>query len=137
MTRSSKHTPRVDEELTREVEAHLRGSPAGSRVEGWREPEPPVDGEPEVSAVPWPDPLARSDRPLELTPEEVEARSRFSRFLPRTVFPAHRETLVRAADAAGAPDDVIEQLRQLPAGRTFLTAARAWAALGHPLDRRF
>lgn len=137
MTRSSKYTPRVDEELTREVEAHLRGSPAGSRVEEWREPEPPADGEPGVSAVPQPDPFGRSDRPLELTPEEIEARSRFSRYLPRSVFPAEREQLVRAARAARAPDDVIEQVGRLPADRTFPTAARAWAALGHPLDHRF
>ena len=137
MTRSSTHTPRVDEELTREVEAYLRGSPGGSRVEEWREPEAAADGEPEVSAVPQPDPLSRSDRPLELTPQEVEGRSRFSRYLPRGVFPADREALVRAGRAANAPDDVIEQLRRLPAGRTFPTAARAWAALGHPLDHRF
>jgi hypothetical protein len=137
MTRSSKHTPRLDEELTREVESHLRGSPAGSRAEEWREPEPPADGEPEVTAAPQPDPLSRSDKPLDLTPEEVEARARFGRYLPRSAFPAERDALVHAAVRNHAPDDVIEQLRRLPVGRTFPTAARAWAALGHPLDRRF
>ena len=137
MTRSSKYPPRVDEELTREVEPHLRGSLAGSRAEEWRDPESPADGEPEVSAIPQPDPFGRSDIPLDLTPEEIEARSQFSRHLPRSAFPAGRDALVHAARAAHAPDDVIEQVRHLPADRTFPTAARAWAALGHPLDHRF
>src|SRR5258705_10789092 len=97
MTRSSKRTRGVDGELAREVEPHLRGSLAGSRTEEWREPEPPADGDPEVSAIPQPDSLSRSDRPLELTPEEVEARSRFSRFLPRRAFPADRGGLGHAA----------------------------------------
>jgi uncharacterized protein DUF2795 len=134
---SDKHSPRVDDELRHEVDSHVRGSPAGSRAEEWHEPEPPAEGEPEASTTPEPDPYALSDGIIRLTPEEVEARSRFGRYLPRSVFPADRAALLRAAESSYAPDDVLEAVHRLPAGRTFPTAARAWAALGHRLDRRF
>jgi hypothetical protein len=134
---SSKHGPRLDDQLKREVEGHLVGSSAGSRVEEWREPQPPVDGEPEVSAVPQPDSRSRSDVALDMTPDEIEGRSRLGRYLRRTVFPADRARLREAARQAQAPDDVLSELERLPAGETYETVARVWAALGHDLDRRF
>src|SRR5258705_4583193 len=109
MTRSDKHTPRLDDELKREVEGHLQGSPAGSRAEEWREPESPADGEPEVTVAPQSDPVAWSDVPLHLTPNEIEERSRLGRYLPRSAFPADRGRLLPAARRAEAPDGLIEQ----------------------------
>jgi Protein of unknown function (DUF2795) len=113
------------------------GSPSGSRAQEWREPQPPADGEPEVSAIPEPDPRSRSDVELDMTPDEIEGRSRLGRYLPRTAFPADRARLLEAATEAQAPDDVLDELRRLPEGETYETVARMWAALGHDLDRRF
>jgi hypothetical protein len=137
MTQSRKHAPRVDDELERQAEAHLKGAPPGGRAEEWREPEPPAEGEPEVGATPQADDLARSDADLHLTPRDIEERSRFSRYLARSAFPAKRKELLRAAREAGAPDDILEDLRRLPTDRIFETPARAWAALGHKIDQRF
>jgi uncharacterized protein DUF2795 len=137
MTRSDKHTPRVDDQLKREVEGHVHGSPSGGRAEEWRQPEAPANGEPEATAVPVPDSVARSDAEIVMTPEEVEGRSRLGRYLHRTALPADKTRLLEAAQDARAPDDVMEELERLPDDETFETAARVWAALGHDLDHRF
>ena len=44
---SDKHAPRKDEELKHELEGMLRGN-RPSRVEEWRDPEPPADDDPEL-----------------------------------------------------------------------------------------
>jgi hypothetical protein len=138
MTQSRKHTPRVDDALSRQAEGHLQGAPAGGRAEEWRESETPANGEPEVSQIPRDDTQSRSDVPLNLSPYEIEQRSRMSRYLNRTTFPADRRELIRAAQAADAPDDVIEELRKLPSGETFENATRTWAVLDQDkIDRRF
>ena len=137
MTESSKHGPRLDDQLKREVEGNVTGSPAGSRAEEWRDLQPPAEGEPEVSAVPEPDPRSRSDADLDMTPEGIEGRSRLGRYLPRMAFPADRTALLDAATKAHAPDDILDELHRLPADETYETVARVWAALGHDLDRRF
>ncbi len=137
MTQSRKHAPRMDDELERQVEGHLQGQPGDARVEGWRESEPADDRQPQVSTVPYPDPQSRSDVDLQFTPKEIEDRSRLGQYLPRTLFPANREELLRAAEDAGAPDDVLDEIRTLPADQTVETPARAWAALTHKIDQRF
>ncbi len=137
MTQSRKHTPRVDDELERQAQGHLKGSPPGGRAEEWRESETPAEGEPEVSATPHADALSRSAADLHLSPYEIEERSRFSRYLVRSVFPANRGHLLAAAREADAPQDIIEDIRSLPDGEMFETPARAWAAIGHKIDQRF
>src|SRR5690349_6907767 len=111
---SHKHGPRVDDDMKRRVEGHLQASSPGGRAEEWREPAPAAEGEPEVSVEPHPDPQSRSDVELHMTPYEIEERSRFTRYLERGMFPADCRELIRAAKAAGAPDDLVEDLRRLP-----------------------
>ncbi len=138
MTESRKHGPRLDDALDREAGSHTKGAPSGSRAEEWRESETPANDEPEVSAILHGDTESRSDIPMNLSPYEIEQRSRFSRYLNRTAFPANRKELIRAAQEAGAPDDVLEELHRLPSGAVFENAARAWAALDqNKIDRRF
>lgn len=137
VSESRKHPPRLDENLERGVEGHLQGSPPGGRAEDWREQEPPIEGEPDVTTRPEADPISRSDVPLVMTPREIEARSRFGRYLARTTFPAKREDLLRNARESKAPEDILEDLRRLPEDETFETVARAWAALGRSMDQRF
>jgi hypothetical protein len=47
---SSKHGPREDDALKKELRGTLQGN-GPSRVEEWRDPEPPADDDPDVSAA--------------------------------------------------------------------------------------
>jgi hypothetical protein len=126
---SSKHSPRLDDEMAKEVEGHLDGSPAGSRAEQWHEPEPAGEDQPEATLVPeGPRP---GGAPAPLTGEDVEARSELGRYLPRSVLPADRGRLRQAAAEQNAPDEVLDELAALPEGRQFQTVSEVWAALGH------
>jgi hypothetical protein len=137
MTESRKHSPRQDEALGRDADEYLPGAPHDSRAEESRETETPLEGEPEISAVPHADPQSLSEIELTMTPEEIDDRSRFGRYLPRSLFPAKRKELLHAAREAGAPDDVLDEIRGLPTDEVFETPARAWAALSHKIDQRF
>src|SRR3954447_15471680 len=75
---SSKHGPRQDDELAREVESLVRGAPVEARNEEFREKEGAADGERE--------PSARTVPPGELGPDATAARTELSRFLRLSVF---------------------------------------------------
>lgn len=47
---SAKHGARDDDELKHELEGTVRGN-RSSRVEEWRDPEPPADDDPDVPAA--------------------------------------------------------------------------------------
>ena len=125
---NSKHGPRLDEEMAREVRGTVQGV-AGSRVEEWREPEPAGEDQPEATGVPAGD--RRSGVPQGMTSEEVEQRSELGRYIDLSALPADREGLRRTAEKNNAPDGVLDALDRLPAGRTFQTVSEVWAALGH------
>ncbi|HEU4426810.1 MAG TPA: DUF2795 domain-containing protein [Pilimelia sp.] len=126
---NTKHGPRLDEEMEKEVRAHLQGSGAGARAEEWREPEPPGEDQPEVTLIPAGD--RPGGAPGALTAEEAERRSRLGRHLDLSALPADRDGLRRAAAAHQAPDDVLAELDRLPTGVTFQTVTQVWTALGH------
>ena len=44
---NAKHSPREDDELKHQLEGTVRGS-RPSRIEEWRDPEPPADDDPDV-----------------------------------------------------------------------------------------
>jgi hypothetical protein len=126
---NSKHGPRLDEEMTKEVRAHLEGAPAGSRSEEWREPEPAGEDQPEPTLAPdWQRPGGAPG----LTSEEVEQRSRLGRYLRASDLPADRDRLRQTATSMNAPDGVLAELARLPAEQQFHTVSEIWAALGHP-----
>jgi len=120
---NSKHSPRVDDELEREL------ADATSRTEEWREPEPPGEDQPEATLVPDGD--DGSGAPQGMTSEEVEERSRIGRYIPRSALPGDRAALRRAAQENEAPDDILAQLDKLPSGQEFRTVSEVWSALGH------
>ncbi len=126
---NSKHGPRLDDQMAKEVDGHLQGSPAGSRAEQWHEPEPPGEDQPEPAAVP--EGPRRGGAPAPLTGEDVEERSELGRYLRRSVLPADRGRLREAAVELNAPDDVLDELARLPDDRQFATVSEVWAALGH------
>jgi hypothetical protein len=125
---NSKHGPRLDEEMAREVRGTVQGV-AGSRAEEWRELEPAGEDQPEATEVPAGE--SRAGAPQGMTSEEVEQRSELGRYLDLTALPADRDILRRTAESYNAPDDVIDALGRLPADRTFETVSQVWAALGH------
>jgi hypothetical protein len=125
---SSKHGPRLDEQMAQEVRGTVQGV-AGSRAEEWREPEPAGEDQPEASAVPAGD--RRSGTPQGMTSDEVEQRSTLGRYLDLSALPADREGLRRTAEKNHAPDGMLDALGRLPADRTFETVSEVWAVLGH------
>lgn len=132
---SSKHGPRLDEQMAHEVQAQVQGNPSGARGEQWHQPEPAADGEPDPSGIPhghYGTPTG-DDRDPDLRDE----RATIGSYLPRGVFPADREALLKAARENRAPDDVLEQLNRLPTGQDFPDAQKLWEALDMSSGPRF
>jgi hypothetical protein len=125
---NSKHGPRLDEEMGREVKGTIQ-STAGGRAEEWREPEPAGEDQPGVTRAPGND--TRTGTPQGMTSEEVEQRSVLGRFILLSALPGDRESLRLSAEENEAPDAVLAQLDQLPPDTQFETVSEVWAALGH------
>jgi hypothetical protein len=125
---SNKHSPRVDDELEREVEGTVHGV-AGSREQEWREAEPPGEDQPEPTMVPEGE--YGTGAPQGMTSREVEQRSRLGRYITMSALPGDRAALRRNAEENEAPDDVLAELDRLPSGRKFRNVSEVWAALGH------
>jgi hypothetical protein len=125
---SSKHGPRLDEQMEQETRGMVQGGPSDARAEEWHESEPSGEDQPDVGVVPHTDAGEMGGSPTGMTPEEREERSRLGRYLRRSVFPADPDALVREARENQAPDDVVGRLRSLPDGPTFQTVAEVWAA---------
>ncbi|MEO3928057.1 DUF2795 domain-containing protein [Plantactinospora sp. CA-294935] len=125
---NSKHGPRLDEQMDREVQGTVQGS-VGGRAEEWRDPEPAGEDQPGLTRAPGND--TRAGAPQGMTSEEVEQRSRLGRFIPLSALPGDREGLRRSAEQNEAPDEILAQLDRLPPGTQFQTVSEVWAALGH------
>ena len=112
---STKHGPRVDDELASEQLADEAG-------------EVVAEGD-----IPVPVELDRSETAPSHPPSDpVEARRELSRHLRLSVFPASRDALVEEANDQGAPEHVLFALRQLPADLELHTVHEVWTALeGH------
>lgn len=124
---SSKHGPRLDEQLAHEVAGQIQGSPSGSRAEEWHEPEPPAEGEPEVAYIPhghhgYP---SGDDR----DPDRREDRSRIAGYLSREHFPSDKAGLLETARENNAPQDVMDRLQQLPPDGQYPNHRELWKAL--------
>lgn len=125
---NSKHGPRLDDEMRREVEGTVQGT-AGSRVQEWRQPEPAGEDQPEPTTVPAGE--TRGGVPQGMTPQDVEERSRLGRYISLSALPGDRSRLRRSAEENDAPDDVLAQLDRLPAEVEFETVSQVWGALGN------
>ncbi|WFE29002.1 DUF2795 domain-containing protein [Solwaraspora sp. WMMD791] len=125
---NSKHSPRVDDSMAHDIRGTTQGT-AGGRAQEWHEAEPPGEDQPEPTTVPAGD--NRSGTPQGMSSEDVEQRSRLGRYINLSALPGDRTALRRSAEGNEAPADVLEEIDQLPAGRTFQTVSEVWAALGH------
>jgi hypothetical protein len=130
---SDKHSPRVDEELEHETRSLEQGSPVESRAEEHREQEGPGDDQP------TPDARLTGGRATaaSLDLDDAETRADIARFLTPSAFPADREALLADARDNQAPDEVLERLQALPAGRSYENVQDVWAALGGTVEHRF
>jgi hypothetical protein len=129
--RSTKHSPRVDEQLEHEIQGMLRAEHA-TRAEDWREPEPVAEGDPDIDA----DPAGTlvGGTPVGMDPDAVVVRAELARWLVRADFPSTGPELVEAARNHRAPDAVIAELERLPAGETYERIGDVVRALGYPTE---
>jgi hypothetical protein len=130
-SRSTKHNPRLDEELEHEIQGMLKAERA-TRSEEFREVEPVAEGEPDIST----DPASTlvGGVPVGMTPDAVVARAEIARWLERHDFPSTGPDLVEAALDHRAPDAVVDELRRLPDGQTYERVGDVVRALGYPTE---
>ena len=129
--RSTKHSPRVDEELEHEMQGMLKGERA-TRAEEWRDVEPSAEGDPDVDT----DPAGTlvGGTPVGMDADAVVARAELARWLDRADFPSSGSGLVEAAQDHRAPDAVVAELEKLPADDTYERIGDVVRALGYPTE---
>ena len=129
--RSTKHSPRLDDELEHETQGMMRAERA-TRAEEWREVEPVAEGDPDIDT----DPAGTlvGGTPVGMDADAVVARAELARWLDRADYPATGPELVEAARNHQAPDAVVEELRRLPDGETYDRIGDVVRALGYPTE---
>jgi hypothetical protein len=129
--RSTKHSPRLDEEMQQEVEGMVR-SGRSTHAEEWTDPEPPAEGDPDVDSAPKGTLVGGT--PVGMDADAVESRAELARWLDRADFPSTGPQLVEAARDHRAPDAVVAELERLPAGETYERIGDVVRALGYPTE---
>jgi hypothetical protein len=127
MQGSDKHGAALDDEMKHET-AGMMAAGRSTRAEEWRDPQAAGEDEPEVDLAP--DTTLTGGTPDGMTAEDVERRSRLASYLDRSAFPAARDRLIDDAAANHAPDEIMAELRRLPAGQEFVNVNDVWTALG-------
>ncbi len=117
---SSKHGPRLDEEMAHETEDLVRSGHA-THTEEWRQPEP-VDEVHQHRTVEGGPPRGPST-------EDIEIRSMLAQTLSACV-PADTGTVRRRAEEAGLPEPVTAAIARLPAGQRYGNVGDLARALG-------
>lgn len=124
---SAKHNPRQDDQLEHEEHALLHGNSDEGRSEPRRAEAPGPGDEADVGLRPdvvEPQGAAPSQR-------DVEARAALAATFPPSLFPARRDELVLAAEAAFAEDDLVASLRALP-DSVYTAAGEVWDTMNEP-----
>ena len=129
--RSTKHSPRVDDELEHEMQGMLRGERA-NRAEEWRQVEPQAEGDPDIDRSP--DGTLVGGTPVGMDADAVVARTELARWLDRADFPSSGPGLVEAARDHHAPDAVVAELERLPEGDTYERGGDVGRALGYSTE---
>jgi hypothetical protein len=122
---SSKHSPRVDDQMADEVRGTVSGV-AGGRAEEWKTAEPSGEDQPEVTLAPD-DGYGRGE-PNGVGNAQAEELSRFGTYIGLSALPGDRAALEKSARDLDAPDDVLERLGRLPEGGTYDTVVQVWNA---------
>ena len=126
---STKHNPRVDDQMVHESSGLLQGRAFGEgREEGFSHETPEDDAgagrRPEVEI---------SNTAVQ--PDEVELRADLAACLRPSAFPASADDLRVVAREEFAPQPVLDLLAILPDG-TYRTVAEVWEATGGDVERR-
>lgn len=129
--RSTKHSPRLDDELQHEVEGMVR-SGRSTHAQEWNDPEPPAEGDPHVDAAP--NGTLVGGTPIGMDADAVESRAELARWLARADFPSTGPDLVEAARDHRAPEAVVAELDKLPDGETYERIGDVVRALGYPTE---
>lgn len=131
---SDKHSPRMDEAMSAEVEGLVR-SGHDSRAE-WKSPEPAGEDQPDVDLMPAG--TFVGGVPDGMTEQDVDRRSEIASHLGRS-WPATSAQLLEVASGNAAPDRVLDSLRGLPAGRSYGNLQEVWGDVsgGHTEQHRF
>lgn len=128
MDQNSTHGPRMDDELSKEVQSHLQGGPTGSRAEEWRQPEPAGEDQPQ------PDEIIggrRGSSPAGMTTDEMDQRSRLGQYIAGTHWPYTKQQLRENAETMEAPQDIRDAIERLP-DKEYATIDDVWTEMGHP-----
>ncbi|GAA4241340.1 hypothetical protein GCM10022254_69770 [Actinomadura meridiana] len=130
--KSDKHGPKTDDELDRETRGMVSGGHP-THAEEFKEPEPfsndyPADPTAPTGAVP-------EGSPPGMSAQDVEGRSALARMLSGVRYPARPNELIRHAAEAGAPDEAVEQLQNLPR-RAYENVADVAEELGYGREER-
>jgi hypothetical protein len=129
--RSTKHSPRLDDELQHEVEGMVR-SGRSTHAEEWADPEPSAAGAPDVDVAPGATLVGGT--PVGMDADAVVVRAELARWLDRADFPSTGPQLVEAARDHRAPDAVVAELERLPDGETYERIGDVVRALGYPTE---
>jgi len=108
---SSKHSPRVDDEMAEEIHGTVQGR-VGGRAEEWKMAEPSGEDQPDTT----------------VDPGDTDDLSRFGSYVGRSAFPGRRAALEKSARELDAPDDVLDRLGRLDPHATYRNVTEAWEA---------
>ena len=124
---SSKHSPRLDDQLTHALRSALQSGQPEDRTD-----ESVIQEEllPDERAAVGPPSAQRPALAGQLGSAEIEQRSELARWLEPHLFPGDAEALLDRARERQAPDAVLEMLQGLPAGQLFPNLEAVWEALG-------
>jgi hypothetical protein len=129
--RSTKHSPRVDEDLEHETQGMMKAERA-TRSEEWREVEPQAEGDPDIDLSP--DGTLVGGTPAGMDADAVTQRAELARWLDRADFPNTGSGLVESARGHHAPDAVVAELARLPEGDSYERVGDVVRALGYPTE---
>jgi hypothetical protein len=126
---SSKHAPRVDDQLQHETAAITHGAPDEGRSEARRQ-EAPGDGERDLD-------LHRDDLRNDFAPDtrDLDRRADIAAALRPSDFPGTGAELAQRAGEGRLPEAVVDQLRSLPDGRIYQAVGELWDDLSGTGER--
>lgn len=124
---TDKHSPRVDDAMSHDVESLLRSTPEESRVREDRLQEDPDVG-------PGRSPRAEEKPGKGVSASTAYERAELAQHLAAVTFPARRDDLVEGAEGDHAPPPLVDALRSLPADEEHENVQSVWKALGGEVE---
>lgn len=126
---TDKHSARVDEAMSEDVDPLLHGVPVESRAQEAR-----VQEDPDVGPGRRFDLEDDASGSLGISDSDATRRAELARHLAGVDFPARRPALVRAARSDYAPDWVLDALEGLPDDREYANVQAVWQGIGGEVE---